>query len=145
MSLTAARTCRHRIRKADRRCPAGSIRTSIWIGILERTANLPSPVRTSPKKSSCSMPKMPGSLCKAASRPSRAWALAPMGLFVTASQSGDLPGPRILTSLRQINKDSGDPEALRALVRQTKAEGADLIKLFATSGLGVGRRSDNDG
>lgn len=53
-------------------------------------------------------------------------------------QSGNLPGPRILTSLRQITKDSGDPEALRALVRQTKAEGADLIKLFATSGLGSG-------
>ena len=51
---------------------------------------------------------------------------------------GDLPGPRILTSLRQINKDAGGPEALRALVRQTKAEGADLIKLFATSGLGAG-------
>jgi len=51
---------------------------------------------------------------------------------------GRLPGPRILTSVRQITKDSGDPEALRALVRQTKAEGADLIKLFATSGLGAG-------
>jgi imidazolonepropionase-like amidohydrolase len=50
---------------------------------------------------------------------------------------GQLPGPRILTSLRQITKDSGNPEALRALVRQTKAEGADLIKLFATSGLGA--------
>ena len=52
--------------------------------------------------------------------------------------SGDLPGPRILTSFRQITKDSGNPEALRALVRQTKADGADLIKLFATSGLGAG-------
>ena len=51
---------------------------------------------------------------------------------------GRLPGPRILTSVRQITKDSGDPEALQALVRQTKAEGADLIKLFATSGLGAG-------
>lgn len=53
-------------------------------------------------------------------------------------QSGNLPGPHILTSLRQITKDSGDPEALRALVRQTKAEGADVIKLFATAGLGSG-------
>ena len=51
---------------------------------------------------------------------------------------GSLPGPHILTSLRQITKESGDPDALRALVRQTKAEGADLIKLFATSGLGAG-------
>ena len=51
---------------------------------------------------------------------------------------GQLPGPRILTSVRQITKDSGTPDALRALVRQTKSEGADLIKLFATSGLGAG-------
>ena len=51
---------------------------------------------------------------------------------------GVLPGPRILTSLRQIQNRSGDPEQLRALVRQTKQEGADLIKLFATSGLGAG-------
>lgn len=52
--------------------------------------------------------------------------------------SGSLPGPRILTSFRQITKDSGDPDVLRSLVRQTKADGADLIKLFATSGLGAG-------
>lgn len=51
---------------------------------------------------------------------------------------GLLPGPRILTSLRQIQNRSGDPDALRALVRQTKQEGADVIKLFATSGLGAG-------
>ena len=51
---------------------------------------------------------------------------------------GMLPGPRVLTSLRQINNRSGDPDALRALVRQTKQEGADVIKLFATSGLGAG-------
>ena len=51
---------------------------------------------------------------------------------------GSLPGPRILTSLRQINGKSGDPEAIRALVRQTKAEGADVVKLFATLGLGAG-------
>jgi imidazolonepropionase-like amidohydrolase len=51
---------------------------------------------------------------------------------------GVLPGPRILTSLRQINAASGDPEALRDLVRRTKSEGADVIKLFATTGLGAG-------
>ncbi|HEY2906117.1 MAG TPA: amidohydrolase family protein [Vicinamibacterales bacterium] len=51
---------------------------------------------------------------------------------------GLLPGPRILTSFRQINDKSGDPAALRALVRQTKADGADVIKLFATTGLGAG-------
>jgi imidazolonepropionase-like amidohydrolase len=51
---------------------------------------------------------------------------------------GLIPGPRVLTSLRQIQSTSGDPDALRALVRRTKDEGADVIKLFATSGLGAG-------
>jgi imidazolonepropionase-like amidohydrolase len=57
--------------------------------------------------------------------------------------SGLLPGPRILTSIRQIqgagpDRTRPDPEALRALVRKTKQDGADVIKLFATSGLGAG-------
>jgi imidazolonepropionase-like amidohydrolase len=49
-----------------------------------------------------------------------------------------IPGPRVLTSLRQIQSGNGDPAALRALVRRTKDDGADVIKLFATSGLGAG-------
>jgi imidazolonepropionase-like amidohydrolase len=52
--------------------------------------------------------------------------------------SGEIPGPRILTSYRQIQANSGDPNALRALVRKTKQDGADVIKLFATTGLGAG-------
>jgi imidazolonepropionase-like amidohydrolase len=56
---------------------------------------------------------------------------------------GLLPGPRILTSLRQIqganqDKTRPDPEALRELVRKIKQDGADVIKLFATTGLGAG-------
>jgi imidazolonepropionase-like amidohydrolase len=51
---------------------------------------------------------------------------------------GSLPGPRILTSVRQITDKSGTPDEIRALVRKTKAETADVIKLFATSGLGAG-------
>jgi len=51
---------------------------------------------------------------------------------------GSLPGPRILTSLRQINDQSGTPDQIRALVRKTKDEGADVIKLFASKGLGAG-------
>lgn len=51
---------------------------------------------------------------------------------------GGLPGPRLLTSLRQIQAQNGDPAALKALVDRTKQDGADLIKLFATSGLGAG-------
>ena len=52
--------------------------------------------------------------------------------------NGALPGPRILTSLRQINERSGTPDQIRELVRQTKAEGGDLIKIFATTGMGAG-------
>ena len=52
--------------------------------------------------------------------------------------NGLLPGPRVLTSIRQINDKSGTPEELRALVRKTKEEGADVIKLFATAGMGAG-------
>jgi len=51
---------------------------------------------------------------------------------------GLLPGPRVLTSLRQITNRSGDPAALRALVQKTKQDGADVIKLFATTGRGAG-------
>ena len=57
---------------------------------------------------------------------------------------GMIPGPRILTSLRQIQGGRGNPptpftvDALRELVRRTKTDGADEIKLFATSGLGAG-------
>ena len=54
------------------------------------------------------------------------------------SVDGAAAAPRILTSLRQIQDRSGDPEALRALVQRTKDEGADVIKLFATTGLGAG-------
>jgi imidazolonepropionase-like amidohydrolase len=52
--------------------------------------------------------------------------------------AGALPGPRVLTSLRQINERSGTPAELRELVRRTKSDGADLIKLFATTGMGAG-------
>ena len=51
---------------------------------------------------------------------------------------GSLNAPRVLTSLRQIQDRNGDAEALRALVQRTKEEGADVIKLFATTGLGAG-------
>jgi len=46
-----------------------------------------------------------------------------------------LPGPRILTSLEPLTERSGDPEALRALVRERKAQGADLIKIFASASI----------
>jgi len=72
-----------------------------------------------------------------------------MGGFTTvqsvgAALDGDLrdliardriPGPRLLTSLAQITDKSGDPEQIRALVDKLKADGADVIKLFATASI----------
>jgi imidazolonepropionase-like amidohydrolase len=60
------------------------------------------------------------------------------GLVRDRVNQGAIPGPRILTSLRQISDTKLGVDALRALVRQTKEEGADVIKLFATTGLGAG-------
>ena len=59
---------------------------------------------------------------------------------------GVIPGPRVYTSLIQI-QGSGHvngadhvftADELRATVRKAKADGADVIKLFATTGLGAG-------
>ncbi len=49
-----------------------------------------------------------------------------------------IPGPRILTSITQLSDPRVPADSLRAMVRQLKADGADLIKLFASSGLGSG-------
>ena len=49
--------------------------------------------------------------------------------------SGQIPGPRIITSLRAIYDSTGTPEQIRAFVRKAKADGADVIKLFATASI----------
>lgn len=49
--------------------------------------------------------------------------------------AGVIPGPRILTSLRAVTEATGDPEKIRAYVRKMKADGADVIKLFATASI----------
>ena len=51
---------------------------------------------------------------------------------------GNLPGPRILTAIRPLNENSGTPEQLRAEVRKLKAEGADLVKIFASKSIREG-------
>src|SRR5258708_16916790 len=48
---------------------------------------------------------------------------------------GVFPGPRILTSIRQINERSGTPAEIREKVRQLKADGADVIKIFASASI----------
>ena len=64
-----------------------------------------------------------------------------------AINAGLVPGARILTSLIQIQGTAGGrgqqphpwtADELRQLVRKNKSDGADLIKLFATTGLGAG-------
>ena len=48
---------------------------------------------------------------------------------------GLFPGPRILTSIRQINERSGTPDEIRQKVRQLKTDGADVIKIFASASI----------
>jgi imidazolonepropionase-like amidohydrolase len=48
---------------------------------------------------------------------------------------GVFPGPRILTSIRQINERSGSGDELRQKVRQLKADGADVVKIFASASI----------
>src|SRR5207244_7696771 len=52
-----------------------------------------------------------------------------------AIAAGEIPGPRVITSIRQINENTGDPEAIRKYVRDAVAQGADVIKLFATKSI----------
>ena len=48
---------------------------------------------------------------------------------------GALPGPRILTSIRQLNERSGSPDEIRDKVRQLKQDGADVVKIFASASI----------
>ena len=87
--------------------------------------------------------------------------LTVMGGFTTVQSVGEaadldlrkaiedqhLPGPRILTSVRQLNERTGGrgnpgglgtPDQLREAVREAKSAGADLIKLFASASIREG-------
>lgn len=48
---------------------------------------------------------------------------------------GVLPGPRLLSSLGQISNSKLTPDEIRAEVRKKKAEGADLVKIFASASI----------
>lgn len=48
---------------------------------------------------------------------------------------GQIPGPRVLTSLQPFSSTQPTPDSLRALVRQRKAQGADVIKIFASASI----------
>lgn len=55
-----------------------------------------------------------------------------------AINRGVIVGPRMLTSLEPLTERSGTPEELRALVRARKADGADVIKVFASKSIREG-------
>ncbi len=51
---------------------------------------------------------------------------------------GTIPGPRVITSLSAINDRTGNPAAIRQRVRDLAADGADVIKIFASASIRVG-------
>jgi imidazolonepropionase-like amidohydrolase len=50
-------------------------------------------------------------------------------------EAGTIPGPRLITSLRSINENTGDAGRIREHVKKVKADGADVVKLFATASI----------
>jgi imidazolonepropionase-like amidohydrolase len=55
-----------------------------------------------------------------------------------AIASGGVPGPRLLTSLTPIDDAKLTPEQIREAVRKLKADGADLVKIFASRSIRQG-------
>jgi imidazolonepropionase-like amidohydrolase len=51
---------------------------------------------------------------------------------------GILPGPRILTALGQISNAKWTPQQIRDEIKKKKADGADLIKIFASESIRTG-------
>jgi imidazolonepropionase-like amidohydrolase len=49
-----------------------------------------------------------------------------------------LPGPRLLTSISPVREETGTPAQIRGFVRQVVADGADVIKLFASKSIREG-------
>jgi len=48
---------------------------------------------------------------------------------------GVIPGPRVLTSVRQISDEKLTPDQMREAVRKFKDDGADLVKIFASKSI----------
>jgi imidazolonepropionase-like amidohydrolase len=55
-----------------------------------------------------------------------------------AIHGGTVPGPRFLTSLEPIEDPKLMPEQIREAVRKLKADGADLVKIFASRSIRQG-------
>ena len=61
-----------------------------------------------------------------------------------AIERGVFAGSRILTSLRAVNGRTGTPDQIREFVREVAAEGADLIKIFASGSIRTGGKRTLD-
>ena len=48
---------------------------------------------------------------------------------------GVIPGLRVITSVEPVDETTGNPDQIRARVRQAKADGADVIKIFASKSI----------
>src|SRR6266700_1877385 len=55
-----------------------------------------------------------------------------------AINNGSLPGPRVLTALNPIEDSKLTPEQIREAVRKLKADGADVVKIFASRSIRQG-------
>lgn len=51
---------------------------------------------------------------------------------------GEVPGPRLLSSLGAVREDTGTPDEIRAWVRDRAAAGADVVKVFASTSIRFG-------
>ena len=58
---------------------------------------------------------------------------------------GDLPGPRVLTSIRPVTAETGDVTAIRQFVQELATDGADVVKVVASASIrDGGERTMND-
>ena len=55
---------------------------------------------------------------------------------------GEIPGPRLLSSLGAVRAGTGSPEEIRAYVRDREAAGADVVKIFASKSIRLGGVTD---
>ena len=55
-----------------------------------------------------------------------------------AINRGVLPGPRFFTSIQPVNETTGNVQQIREFVRKIVAEGADLVKIFASKSIREG-------
>ena len=63
---------------------------------------------------------------------------APLDRELRDALARGVPGPRLLTSLGSLNETTGTREQIRERVRKFVADGADLIKLFASKSIREG-------